>query len=176
MNRAEPVIETDRLYLCCMDEADYEWFFRLNSDPEVMRYTGEDCFTSIEQSLQVLRERPMVDYQKYGYGRWACVLKNSGEVIGWCGLKYLDDLNEVDIGYRFFEEFWGQGLGTEASRACVEYGLNKLGMDKIIGLALEENIASTRVLEKSGLSYDGRMDYEGFDVVRYVAINSNLSS
>ncbi|WP_289155133.1 GNAT family N-acetyltransferase [Porticoccus sp. W117] len=168
MDLNNPVLETERLYVCRMDEADQEWFYRLNSDPEVMRYTGEDCMTSLEQSLQVLRERPMRDYQKYGYGRWACVMKGSNDVIGWCGLKYLDDLEEVDVGYRFFKEFWGQGLGTEASRACVQYGLNELGLEKIIGLALEENIASTRVLEKSGLSYDGRMDYEGFDVVRYV--------
>ncbi|MCV6606566.1 MAG: GNAT family N-acetyltransferase [Porticoccaceae bacterium] len=168
MDLNNPVLETERLYLCRMDEADSEWFYRLNSDPEVMRYTGEDCMTSLEQSLQVLRERPMKGYREYGYGRWACVLKEGGDVIGWCGLKYLDDLKEVDVGYRFFKEFWGLGLGTEASRACVQYGLNELGLKSVIGLALEENIASTRVLEKSGLSFEGRMDYEGFDVVRYV--------
>ncbi|UTW45952.1 GNAT family N-acetyltransferase [bacterium SCSIO 12696] len=168
MNCEKPVIETERLWLCEMDEQDQGWFFELNSDPEVMKYTGEDCFKTPEQALQVLRERPMRDYRQYGYGRWACVLKDSQKVIGWCGLKYLDDLDQVDVGYRFFKRFWGNGLGTEASRACVQYGLNSLGLECIIGLALEENIGSIRVLEKSGLEYDGRMDYEGFDLVKYV--------
>ena len=167
MNLSKPVIETERLFLYQMDEQDQEWFFQLNSDPEVMRYTGEECFTSLEQSLTVLRERPIYDYQTYGYGRWACVLKETDEVIGWCGLKYLEECDEVDIGYRFFERFWGMGLGTEASKACVEYGLNDLQLDHIIGIALEDNIGSTRVLEKSGLQYVGPMKYEGFDVVRY---------
>ena len=142
MDLSKPVMETERLWLYPMDEQDQHWFFELNSDPEVMRYTGEDCFTSMEQSLSVLRERPMRDYREYGYGRWACVLKEGGEVIGWCGLKFLPELGETDIGYRFFKHFWGKGLGTEASKACVNFGLKELKLDSIIGIALEENVAS----------------------------------
>ena len=167
----EAVIETERLWLRKLDEADVEPFYQLSADPDVMRYTGEPCFTGREQALQVLRERPIRDYQRYGYGRWACILKETDEFIGWCGLKYLEECGEVDVGYRFFPKFWGRGLGTEASRACVQYGFEVLNLSRIIGIALPENVASTRVLEKSGLELEGPMNYEGFDVVRYVVTN-----
>lgn len=163
------VLETGRLWLRQMNEQDIDWFYRLNTDEQVMRYTGEPCYTDRRQAMKVLRERPIRDYSLYGYGRLACVLKASNEPIGWCGLKYLDDLDEVDIGYRFLSQFWGQGLATEASRACVQYGFETLGLKRIIGIALPENRASVRVLEKSGLHYDGPMTFEGFEVVRYVA-------
>lgn len=168
---SEVVIETERLLLRKLTEQDAELFFQLNSDPEIMRYTGEDCLTDLQQALNVLRERPLRDYQKFGYGRLACILKDTNEFIGWCGLKCLEELDEVDVGYRFFPRFWGRGLGTEASRACVQYGFEVLKLPYIIGIALPENVASTRVLEKSGLQLEGDMQYEGFDVVRYVIEN-----
>src|SRR3954447_17463488 len=105
------MLETDRLVLREHTEADGEVVFRLGSDPELIRFTHDTPFTTVEQAVEVLRLHPMADYQKYGYGRWACVLKETGEVIGFAGLKYLADLDgEVDVGYRFLRTFWGRGL------------------------------------------------------------------
>jgi RimJ/RimL family protein N-acetyltransferase len=105
------ILETERLLLREFDEGDVAPFYLMGSDPAVLRHTGDPGggLTSVEHALEVLRSRPIADYRNYGYGRWACVLKASGEVIGFAGLKYLADLQEVDIGYRLLPAYWGQG-------------------------------------------------------------------
>src|SRR5205823_10738173 len=80
--------------------------------------------------------------------------KPTGEVIGFAGLKYLDDVNEVDLGYRFFKEHWGKGLATEASKPVVAYGFEVLRLHRIVGIADIENKASIRVLEKVGFRFE----------------------
>src|SRR5207244_7328625 len=76
------ILETERLFLREFDEGDVAPFYLMGSDPAVIRYTGDPAggLTSIEHALEVLRSRPLADYRKYGYGRWACVLKAGGEV------------------------------------------------------------------------------------------------
>lgn len=164
------ITETDRLLLREFDEGDVEAFYRMGSDPAVIRYTLDPGggLKSLEHALEVLRARPLADYQKYGYGRWACVDKASGEVIGFAGLKYLDDLQEVDIGYRFLPQYWGQGLATEASRAVMEYARQHLDRRQIIGLTALEHAASIRVLEKLGFAFGGTLEYDGERLARYV--------
>lgn len=162
------ILETDRLWLREFVPDDAEAFFALNSDPEVMRYTGDACLTSVEQARAGLCERPIVDYQKYGFGRLAVVLKNSDTLIGFAGLKYLDDLGEVDLGYRLMVAYWGRGLATEASRACVGHGFQAHGLKRIIGLVEPENVRSVRVLEKCGLVFERITDYRSQRLAQYV--------
>jgi RimJ/RimL family protein N-acetyltransferase len=164
------ILETERLVLREFDEGDVAAFYVLGTDPAIIRYTGDPPggMTSLEDALEVLRSRPLADYSKYGYGRWACVDKASGVVIGFAGLKYLTDLDEVDIGFRLLPAYWGQGLATEASRAVVEYARKHFHLDEIIGLVDLANVASARVLDKVGFTRLGMMQYHGDDVVRYV--------
>ena len=162
------ILETERLLLREFDEGDAPVFFALGSNPAITRYTGDGGLTGIEHALAVLRARPMADYAKYGFGRWACVLKESNRVVGFAGLKYLGDLQEVDIGYRLLPEYWGLGLATEASRAAVHYGFAHLGLEQIIGLVVPANVASVRVLEKIGLKFTGMVKNQGQDLAKYV--------
>jgi RimJ/RimL family protein N-acetyltransferase len=162
------ILETQRLLLREFDEGDVEVFYRLGSDPAVLRYTGAPSLTSLEHALEVLRTRPLADYQKYGYGRWACVLKESGEVIGFCGPKYLDELGEVDLGYWLMPAYWGHGLASEAGRAVLDYAFTRLGLEQIIGLVEPENVASVRVLEKLGLTFTEVVQFREQRAARYV--------
>jgi RimJ/RimL family protein N-acetyltransferase len=162
------ILETERLTLREFDEGDVPAFYILGSDPAITRFTGDGGFTSIEHAREVLCTRPLADYRKYGFGRWACVHKKREEVIGFAGLKYLEDLQEVDIGYRLLPAYWGVGLTTEAGRAVLDYGFVQLHLEEIIGLVDPENAASVRVLEKLGLAFDRVMQYQGTDVARYV--------
>jgi RimJ/RimL family protein N-acetyltransferase len=166
----KPILETERLLLREFDEDDVEPFYALGSDPAILRYTGDPGggLASIEQALEVLRSRPLADYEKYGFGRWACVYKASDSVIGFAGLKYLDDLREVDIGYRLLPAYWGLGLATEAGRAVLNYGFTRLGLSRVIGLVVPENRASVRVLEKLGLSFEGMVDWWGQSLAKHV--------
>src|SRR5207244_1125915 len=138
------------------------------------RSTGDGGVSTLEEARELLRTRPLADYQKHGFGRWACVLKSSGEVVGFAGLKYLHDLEEVDLGYRLLPNYWGFGLATKAARAALDHGFTRLGLHRIIGLVLPENVASVRVLGKCGLKFTGMIDYQGERVARYVIGDSSL--
>lgn len=161
------ILQTDRLLIRPFTPADLDDFFRLVSDPDVTRYTG-DRGTTIEEVKQGLEERVFGDYRKYGFGRWATVLKENGQLIGFAGLKYLPELNEVDLGYRFFKEYWGRGLATEASLAIVRYGFEQLGLQQIIGITQVENTASGKVLEKLGFKLQRTEPYQGSLTAWYV--------
>ena len=91
------IVETARLLLREFVMDDAENFFRMVSDPEVTRYTGDGGKT-LEEARQGLEQRLFRDYRKYTYGRWAAVDKATGKVIGFAGLKYLEDVDEVDLG------------------------------------------------------------------------------
>ena len=161
------ILETDRLLLREFVMDDVEDFFKMVSDPDVTRYTSDGGKT-LEEARKGLEERLFQDYRKYGYGRWAAVYKPTGKVIGFAGLKYLDDVNEVDLGYRFFKEYWGKGLATEASRAVLAYGVDNLQLRRIIGIADIENKASIRVLEKVGFTFEKFTTYRDHEVAWYV--------
>lgn len=149
----EVILETNRLLLREYLEEDAEAFFELNSDPRVLRFVPDAQLFDVEQARQILIDHPIADYQKHGFGRGACILKSTGQQIGFAGLKYLEEFGEVDVAYRLLPAYWGQGLATEAALASVRYGFDKLRLKRIIGLAMPENAASIRVLEKAGLHY-----------------------
>jgi len=156
---------TSRLIHRAFTPDNAEAFFALNSHPEVMRYTGEEPLASLEQARAAIEHYP--DFDTVGFGRWACVLRSDQSLIGFCGLKYLEDLDLVDIGFRFLPEFWGQGLATEAATACIAFGFDVLKLREIIGLVLPENGASIRVLEKIGMQREGGIVYDGLTAWQY---------
>lgn len=162
------MIETERLFLRKITLDDKENMFRLHSDPDVQKYTGEPVVESIEEIEKAIRIR-VKDYEKYGYGRWATFLKNEMQFVGWAGLAYLPEFDKIDLGYRFLPEFWGSGLATEASRAILTYGFEKLELKRIIAIAMKENKASIKVMEKVGMVFDKFAPYEpgSKDVVWY---------
>ncbi|HYD01878.1 MAG TPA: GNAT family N-acetyltransferase [Phycisphaerales bacterium] len=151
--------ETQRLSLRAMNEGDAGALFALNSHPQVMRLTGEPPLRSVDEAREAIENYP--DFDTVGYGRWACVLKATGSFVGFCGLKHLRDLNEVDVGFRLLPQYWGQGLATEACAASIAFGFNVLNLSKIVGLVLPGNAASIRVLTKCGMWQNGVVPYEG---------------
>ncbi|MGB5318046.1 GNAT family N-acetyltransferase [Eudoraea sp.] len=144
------ILETDRLMLREFILDDAQKIFSLNSDPEVTRYTGDLPFKSEKEATLFLSNYQ--DYKKYGFGRWAVLDKKTKLFLGWCGLKRNEE-NLIDLGFRFFKNEWNKGFATESATACIYYGFNSLGFDKIIGRAAQENIASIKVLEKIGMHY-----------------------
>lgn len=139
--------------------------FDLNSDPDVIRYTGDRAFASVEEARAFLENYD--PYSKEGYGRWLVVLRETGEPLGWCGLRYQPDYLAPDIGYRFFRKHWGKGYATESAVACMEYGFGPLTIPVIVGRAMAANLASIRVFEKLGLEFWKDDDFEGWPSVLY---------
>lgn len=163
------ILETKRLYLREFEVIDGVYLFELNNDPDVIKYTGNSAFKSIEEAKNFVENYD--DYEKNGYGRWAVCLKSTNEFLGWCGLKYDPKKNEVDLGFRFFQQKWGNGYATEAAKACVNYGFSVLKINKIVGRAYIENKASIAVLEKCNLIFKNNILYDYQPSVLYIIKN-----
>lgn len=159
------ILETARLLLREMTSDDATQAYLLNLDPEVIQYTGDSAFASIDEARQFLEQYD--HYRRYGFGRWGVIRKSDGAFLGWCGLKYTVELDEFDVGYRFFKRFWNFGYATEAARACLEVGFTRYDMPVIVGRAMAENQASIRVLEKIGLTFQKVYQFESESGVLY---------
>ncbi|MFI1744136.1 GNAT family N-acetyltransferase [Thalassobellus sediminis] len=156
-----PIIETKRLILREFNLNDYKEVYEFGSNTEVNKYTGDKVIESLNTAKEIIKNVWYKDYFKYGYGRWAVIYKPENRIIGFAGLKYLPEFNETDIGFRFLPKYWGMGLASEASNKIIEYGFEKLKLNRIIGIALAENIASCKVLEKIGLILYKTDEYNG---------------
>jgi len=133
---------------------DIEPSYKMNLDAEVSRYTGDGGVVSKKEIERRIIENVFGDYEKHGFGRLAVELKGENKFIGFTGLKYLEDMDEVDLGYRFMKEYWGKGIATESAKACLNLGFETLELNKIIAMVLPENIGSIRVLEKLNFEYE----------------------
>jgi RimJ/RimL family protein N-acetyltransferase len=162
------IIETKRLLLRELNVSDPEHFFKLNSDPEVLKYTGDKPFLSVSDAESFLKKYN--DYKENGFGRWAVISKESNEFLGWCGLK-LNEEKLVDLGFRFFQKDWGNEYATESAKASLEFGFNNLKIIEIIGRASVENKASVRVLEKLKMNFWKNGNCEGIENSVYYKMN-----
>ena len=159
------LLETQRLIFRKFQEEDAEGMFRLNSDADVIRYTGDDPFTSIEEARSFIQQYDA--YKTSGYGRLTLLLKDTMEYIGWCGLRYDVNSRETDLGFRLLKSHWNKGFATEASMCCLQDGFQRLGLERIIGRAMMENTASIRVLKKIGMEYEKEFEAHGGICVQY---------
>lgn len=153
------ILHTENLYLREMTPDDGLLAFELNSDPLMLQYTGDEAFKSIEEATTFLSNYK--DYKKYGFGRWAVIDKASDEFLGWCGLKYVEENDEIDLGYRLFRKHWNKGIATESGRACLAYGFRDLNIKEIVGRVMKKNEASTKVLLKCGFTFWKDFDFDG---------------
>lgn len=167
-------IETGRLVLRPFTLDDAEAWLPLISLPEIIRYTGDTPAGSVDEARELLRTRPLRDYEQYGFGRLAVVEKASGRLVGFCGFKYVVELGEVDIGYRFLPDCWGKGYATESAGALMRDGRRELKIRRVVGTVHPDNPASGRVLEKLGLRFERLLepDEDGVGFLLYATPGS----
>lgn len=165
-------METERTILRQLTSDDAEDFYNLNLDFEVLKYTGDKPFASIEKAREFLNQYDQ--YEKYGVGRLAVIEKQTLKFIGWCGLRYNPVNDEYDLGFRFFRKFWNCGYATETAKKCIEYGFTELKIWEIIGRASNENIASIRVLEKAGMTFKETFNFDGQAGVIYKLLRDDF--
>lgn len=163
-------LETERTIMRKLTKEDANSFYTLNLDEEVLKYTGDKPFENLQASIDFLTSYDQ--YEKYGVGRLAVIDKATLKFIGWCGLKYSQDNNEYDIGFRFYRNYWNKGFATETAKKCLDFGFNELRIEKIVGRAMRENIGSIKVLEKIGMKFKESFDFEGQEGVIYELPNN----
>ena len=160
------VFETPRLFLRRFTEEDAPLIYKLNSDPEVLKYLHEPLLENEAQAKDILAKIIIPQY-KINLGRWAIHTKDDYEFIGWCGLKQNKGSDIIDLGYRFLKTAWGKGYATEAAQYTLIYGMRELKIKSITGMAHFENIASLKVLEKIGMKYNKNEIVDGCPVKMY---------
>lgn len=160
-------IETERLILRPFLEEDAAAWLPLISLPEIIRYTGDRPARSVEEARELLRSRPLRDYALHGFGRLAVIEKASGRLVGFCGFKYVTELGETDIGYRFLPDCWGKGYAAESAAALMREGRHAHGIRRVVGTVHPDNPASGRVLEKLGLCFERLLEPDE-DGVRFL--------
>ena len=157
----DKVIDTGRLILRRFRLDDLQAFHQLASRPEIIRHAQSTPVASLEDARELMYAAPFHDYATYGYGRFACVWKETSDVIGFSGVKFVPEIGDTELGYRFFPEFWGKGLATEAGRASIEFASADLGLKRLVAMVHPENLASARVVVKLGFSIEKKLPYSG---------------
>lgn len=167
------ILETKRLILREMTQDDLPALQGILQDEETM-YAYNGAFDEAE--TQAWLDRQLSRYAQYGFGLWAVVLKESGGMIGQCGLTMQPWCGDevLEVGYLFNRAFWHHGYATEAARGCMEYAFDLLGAREVCSIIRETNLPSRRVAERNGMTMRDTWvkHYRGIDMphVRYCAV------
>ena len=151
------MIETERLILRPMEEADIDPLLEVFSDPLVMACFGVAPFDREQMERWVARN---LDHQRrYGYGLFSVIRKSDGKLIGDCGLEVMDE--GFELGYDLRSDAWKQGFATEAALAVRDYAYTTLGLDRLVSLIRTGNAASERVAAKAGMGLEKEVERHG---------------
>lgn len=161
------MLETPRLILREMNEGDAAGLWELESNPEVHRYLGNEPLRD-KAGIEKMIESSLRQYKENGIGRWAAIEKESGDFIGWTGLKFVKNetnghINYYDLGYRFIQKYWGKGYAYETAEASVKHAFVTMQLKEIFAMADVENNASNKVLKKSGLKFIENFNFNGVE-------------
>lgn len=159
------ILETERLSLREINLQDVDDLFEMDADPQVHLYIENNPVQTREQIVEVVKMLQH-QYAENGIARWAVVDKQTGECVGWSGLKLFrtplnGHVNFYELGYRFKTKHWGKGYATETSRAIIDYGFDQLNLDVLYAITHPENEKSIHVLNKLGFQFVETFDYEG---------------
>ena len=163
------ILTTPRLTLREMTRADRTDLAEILQDPEAM-YAYEHAFS--DEEVWEWLERQLARYDRYGFGLWAVILKETGKLIGQCGLtmQSCPEKEVIEVGYLFQKAYWHRGYATEAAVACKEYAFDVLGAEEVYSIIRDNNFASQRVALRNGMELRGRFTkhYYGMDMPHLV--------
>jgi RimJ/RimL family protein N-acetyltransferase len=154
------MIGTDRLVLRAPVEADRDAIAAINADPKVGAWLGGMRDRAASDDFV---DRVLAHFAQHGFGFWVVERRADGQVIGLTGIWHVPEENphagQIEIGWRFASDAWGQGYATEAARAALDYGFD-LSIDEIIAFTAETNLASQAVMRRLGMVHDPARDFE----------------
>lgn len=176
----ELLLETKRLLLRPLEFSDAEAMFSMDKIHEVHKYLWQNPTQTIEETIKII-DSVKKQYLSNTIGRFATVLKETGEFIGWTGIKFVNDhiengnTNFYDYGYRLHPYFWNNGFATEASIAWLEYGFNQMKIDKMNAYTHFYNGASNHILQKVGMCFmEDYLDKDGVTWKWWQMSNPNI--
>ncbi len=162
------ILETERLFLRKMKQSDFDSLCKILQDEDTM-YAYEGAFSDDE--VQEWMNRQIFRYQKWNFGLWAVILKETDEMIGQCGLTIQPwkDAEVLEIGYLFERLFWHNGYAIEAVKACKKYAFEILKADEVCSFIRDINIAFQNVAIRNGMTMTDTWTkhYRGVDMPHY---------
>ena len=164
-------LETERLLLRPMQATDIDALHLIFTDPKVMASFGGELFSRDQMQRWLARN---LDHQnQYGYGLFSVILKESGELIGDCGLEQMESEDAAELGYDFRSHYWHQGYATEAACAVRDYAFDILQLPQLISLIRVGNLASRRVAEKVGMTLAEEFSRYGIQYWKFALKNKH---
>jgi RimJ/RimL family protein N-acetyltransferase len=149
------VLETERLTLSHLEpDSDAQFILALVNEPSFLRYIGDKGVRTVEDARRYIADGPQKSYETNGYGLYKVELKSELRPIGMCGLIKRDTLPDADIGFAFLEGYWREGYGYESAAAVMSYAREKLGITRVLAITTPDNVASGKLLNKIGLTFD----------------------
>lgn len=173
------ILETKRLQLRHLVIEDLDDLFSLYQDPEIRKYFPEGIL-DYEDTKEELEWHMNGHPRHPELGLWATIHKDTGKFIGRCGLLPwdIDGRLEIEVAYLLDKNFWHQGLATEAVNGIINYAFEKLNLLRLICLIDPENVASQRVAERIGMTFERKVDGidgDNFPTLIY-AINKQVTA
>ncbi|MDA1677616.1 MULTISPECIES: GNAT family N-acetyltransferase [Bacillus cereus group] len=158
------VLETERLILRWFDIKDAPFILELVNDPAWIQFIGDKRIKNLDDAKKYILNGPVDMYNKMGFGLYLVERKEDLTPLGMCGLIKRDSLEDVDIGFAFLEKFRSKGYGFESASAVIDYGVQNLGMKRIVAITTIDNINSGKLLEKVGLQFEKIISDSGEDL------------
>ncbi|MGE0582346.1 MAG: GNAT family N-acetyltransferase [Steroidobacteraceae bacterium] len=157
------ILETRRLALRLIGADDAPFILGLLNEPSFLRFIGDRGVRTLDDARAYIENGPVASYARHGLGLWLAQRREDGTPIGMCGLLKRDTLDDVDIGFAYLPAYWGQGYAYEAAAAVMDHGRRVLGIPRIVAIVSPDNAGSIRLLEKIGLVFERRIDFNGED-------------
>ena len=148
------VLETERLRLRWLSTADAAFIFRLVNEPSWLKTIGDKGVRTLPDARKYIRNGPVAMYRRLGFGLYRVELRDSAAPLGICGLIKREALQDVDLGFAFLPEFWGNGYAHEAAAATMAYGKTVLGLSRIAAIISPDNHRSGKLLAKLGFRFE----------------------
>lgn len=150
-------IDTARLALTELADADAPFIRGLLNEPSFLRYIGDRGVRSDEDARRYIQDGPVAMYAKHGYGLLRVGLRADGAPIGICGVLKRDALPEPDLGFSLLPAYWSQGYASEAAGAVMHDARHRLGLGRILAITSPDNEPSIRLLGKLGFRFERMM-------------------
>lgn len=148
------VLETNRLILRRLSVEDASFILRLVNEPAFLQFIGDKGVRTLDDARDYILSGPAASYERFGFGLYLAELKDSGTPAGTCGLIKRESLDDVDVGFAFLPEFWGNGYAVESAAAVVTHGKTDFNLSRIVAITTPDNYSSIRVLEKLGFQFE----------------------
>jgi RimJ/RimL family protein N-acetyltransferase len=157
------ILETDRLVLRQLTTGDAEFILDLLNQPSFLKNIGDRHVRNLQDAENYIRNGPMASYGQHGFGLLLVELKDTRTSIGMCGLIKREVLQDVDIGFAYLPQYWGQGFAFEAASAVMAYSKDVINLKRIVAVVAPKNERSIRLLEKIGLKFERMMTWPDDD-------------